>query len=124
MNMPIIVRLATKADLSNRSAAVALRDFEPLMTAVGHQRKCSEGSNDFRSATLTGHDRARLTGPLNATGGPHVETTDVCIRGFRLPLSRNSRGSWITAAQWRSRDGISREISCDQRATAIVCMEM
>jgi hypothetical protein len=35
MNMPIIVRLATKADLSNRSAAVALRDFEPLMTAVG-----------------------------------------------------------------------------------------
>jgi len=36
MNMPIIVRLATKADLSNRSAAVALRDFEPLMTAVGH----------------------------------------------------------------------------------------
>src|SRR6185295_516326 len=79
MNMPIIVRLATKADLSNRSAAVALRDFEPLMTAVGHQLKCSEGSNDFRSATLTGHDRARLTGPLNATGGPHVETTDVCI---------------------------------------------
>jgi hypothetical protein len=38
MNMPIIVRLATKADLSNRSAAVALRDFEPLMTAVGHKR--------------------------------------------------------------------------------------
>jgi len=39
MNMPIIVRLATKADLSNRSAAVALRDFEPLMTAVGHSRR-------------------------------------------------------------------------------------
>ena len=38
MNMPIIVRLATKADLSNRSAAVALRDFEPLMTAVGQTR--------------------------------------------------------------------------------------
>jgi hypothetical protein len=38
MNMPIIVRLATKADLSNRSAAVALRDFEPLMTAVGPGR--------------------------------------------------------------------------------------
>lgn len=38
MNMPIIVRLATKADLSNRSAAVALRDFEPLMTAVGQNR--------------------------------------------------------------------------------------
>ena len=38
MNMPIIVRLATKADLSNRSAAVALRDFEPLMTAVGQER--------------------------------------------------------------------------------------
>ena len=37
MNMPIIVRLATKADLSNRSAAVALRDFEPLMTACGSQ---------------------------------------------------------------------------------------
>lgn len=27
-----------KADLSNRSAAVALRDFEPLMTAVGQTR--------------------------------------------------------------------------------------
>jgi hypothetical protein len=39
MNMPIIVRLATKADLSNRSAAVALRDFEPLMTAVGQERR-------------------------------------------------------------------------------------
>ena len=39
MNMPIIVRLATKADLSNRSAAVALRDFEPLMTAVGQRRR-------------------------------------------------------------------------------------
>jgi hypothetical protein len=39
MNMPIIVRLATKADLSNRSAAVALRDFEPLMIAVGHARR-------------------------------------------------------------------------------------
>jgi hypothetical protein len=38
MNMPIIVRLATKADLSNRSAAVALRDFEPLMTAVDQTR--------------------------------------------------------------------------------------
>jgi hypothetical protein len=38
MNMPIIVRLATKADLSNRSAAVALRDFEPLITAVGQTR--------------------------------------------------------------------------------------
>jgi hypothetical protein len=37
--MPIIVRLATKADLSNRSAAVALRDFEPLMTAVGQSRR-------------------------------------------------------------------------------------
>ena len=43
MNMPIIVRLATKADLSNRSAAVALRDFEPLMTAVGHIRPSSAG---------------------------------------------------------------------------------
>ena len=43
MNMPIIVRLATKADLSNRSAAVALRDFEPLMTAVGHFRPRSVG---------------------------------------------------------------------------------
>jgi hypothetical protein len=42
MNMPIIVRLATKADLSNRSAAVALRDFEPLMTAVGHERPKSD----------------------------------------------------------------------------------
>lgn len=39
MNMPIIVRLATKADLSNRSAAVALRDFEPLMTDVGQTEK-------------------------------------------------------------------------------------
>jgi hypothetical protein len=39
MNMPIIVRLATKADLSNRSAAVALRDFEPLMAAMGHSRR-------------------------------------------------------------------------------------
>jgi hypothetical protein len=38
MNMPIIVRLATKADLSNRSAAVALRDFEPLMTEMGQIR--------------------------------------------------------------------------------------
>jgi hypothetical protein len=36
--MPIIVRLATKADLSNRSAAVELRDFEPLVTAVGQTR--------------------------------------------------------------------------------------
>jgi hypothetical protein len=42
MNMPIIVRLATKADLSNRSAAVALRDFEPLMTAVGHEQTKSD----------------------------------------------------------------------------------
>ena len=35
MNMPIIVRLATKADLSNRSAAVALRDFEPAYVRSG-----------------------------------------------------------------------------------------
>jgi hypothetical protein len=42
--MPIIVRLATKADLSNRSAAVALRDFEPLMTAVGLGRVKTPGA--------------------------------------------------------------------------------
>ena len=34
---------ATKADLSNRPAAVALRDFEPLMTAVGHERPSQPG---------------------------------------------------------------------------------
>jgi hypothetical protein len=45
MNMPIIVRLATKADLSNRSAAVALRDFEPLMTAVGQTRTFGDGGS-------------------------------------------------------------------------------
>ena len=43
MNMPIIVRLATKADLSNRSAAVALRDFASLMTAVGQTRPSEDG---------------------------------------------------------------------------------
>jgi hypothetical protein len=37
------------------------------MSASGHQRKCSEGSNDFRSAALNGHDSARLAGPLSAT---------------------------------------------------------
>jgi hypothetical protein len=33
---------------------------------VGHQRKCSEGSNDFRSAALSGHDRADLARPVGA----------------------------------------------------------
>jgi hypothetical protein len=50
MNMPIIVRLATKADLSNRSAAVALRDFEPLMTAVGQTRSFGDVSSNVRFA--------------------------------------------------------------------------
>jgi hypothetical protein len=60
MNMPIIVRLATKADLSNRSAAVALRDFEPLMTAVGQKLKGSDGANVFRFASESGLRFARL----------------------------------------------------------------
>jgi hypothetical protein len=50
MNMPIIVRLATKADLSNRSAAVALRDFEPLMTAVGQTRSFGDVGSIVRFA--------------------------------------------------------------------------
>ena len=37
------VRLATKADLSNRSAAVALRDVASLMTAVGQTRPSEDG---------------------------------------------------------------------------------
>ncbi|MGC1959720.1 MAG: hypothetical protein WA683_19050, partial [Pseudolabrys sp.] len=45
----------------------ALRHFNPVYVGSGHQRKCSEGSNDFRYATLSGHDRARLAGPLSAT---------------------------------------------------------
>jgi hypothetical protein len=60
MNMPIIVRLATKADLSNRSAAVALRDFEPLMTAVGQNRKGSHRANLVRFTPQSGHHREGL----------------------------------------------------------------
>ena len=30
------------------------------MSGSGHQRKCSERSNDFRSATLTGHELAMM----------------------------------------------------------------
>jgi hypothetical protein len=40
------------------------------MSGSGHQRKCSERSNDFRSATLTGHELARLAGTLSAKGTP------------------------------------------------------
>jgi hypothetical protein len=39
------------------------------MSGSGHQRKCSERSNDFRSATLTGHELARLAGTLRAIRG-------------------------------------------------------
>ena len=57
MNMPIIVRLATKADLSNRSAAVALRDFEPLMTAVGQTRSFGDVGS-MSGLPESGHGRA------------------------------------------------------------------
>ena len=66
MNMPIIVRLATKADLSNRSAAVALRDFEPLMTAVGQKRKGSDRAHHVRFVPNSRQNRDALVGRLRA----------------------------------------------------------
>jgi hypothetical protein len=36
------------------------------MSASGHQRKCSEGSNDVRFAAPSGHDCADLAGPFSA----------------------------------------------------------
>jgi len=36
MNMPITVRLATKADIKQSLSSLALRISSPLMTAVGH----------------------------------------------------------------------------------------
>jgi len=57
MNMPIIVRLATKADLSNRSAAVALRISSPLMTAVGQTRSFGD-IGSMSGLPKSGHDGA------------------------------------------------------------------
>jgi hypothetical protein len=37
-----------------------------------HQRKCSERSNDFRCASLSGHDRADLARPLGAKIETHA----------------------------------------------------
>ena len=56
------------------------------------KRKCSEGSNDFRSATPSGHDRARLAGPLSAMCGRlrvgksflHVSSIGRCSHVFGL----------------------------------------
>jgi hypothetical protein len=39
------------------------------MSASGHQRKCSEGSNDVRFAAPSGHDCADLAGPFSARSG-------------------------------------------------------
>ena len=47
-----------------RNFAQTIPDF---INGIGHQRKCSERSNDFRSASLSGHGRGSLAGPLSAT---------------------------------------------------------
>ena len=47
----------------------------PAPSASGHRRKCSERSNDFRSASLSGHDRASLAVPLSARNG-HFDQFD------------------------------------------------
>jgi hypothetical protein len=46
------------------------------MIARGHRPKCSERSNDFRSASLSGHDRGSLAGPLSAIRRHHTYSLD------------------------------------------------
>ena len=50
------------------------------MTARGHRPKCSERSNDFRSASLSGHDRGSLAGPLSADFVAAISATKSAIR--------------------------------------------
>ena len=50
MNMPIIVRLATKADIKQSLSSRCTADFEPLMTAVGQKRK---GQNEHITASAS-----------------------------------------------------------------------
>src|SRR6188472_589415 len=59
------LHLAGRPQMSTRSS-LGNAQSNPRESAVGHQRKCSEGSDDFRSAALSGHDRADLARPLGA----------------------------------------------------------
>jgi hypothetical protein len=54
------------------------------MSAWGQKRKCSEGSNDVRSATLSGHDCADLVGPLRATACREQTQQSECVEGDLL----------------------------------------
>src|SRR3954468_15635030 len=85
------------------------------MSAKGHQRKCSEGSNDFRSAALSRHDRARFGGSVKAIGDidlASIASNLLDDRGERLYVLTDVRVECSARLDF-GRDALGPDLSLD-----------